>query len=246
MFDGVRCRTLWLTAPHSLITSLFTTSLSCKVVCLVVESCEKGRYLPSNWRERQPEAISSILNRWVFFWLNRLLIKGSHNVLHVDDLYDLSSPMLADEAGKSFQSHWVRARLKRKHTAMFALIKTLRVSLLVPVLPRAILLGLTVCQPILLRELLAYLSAEDPPKNTGYGMIGAYAVVYTGSALSSGFYWYKQYQFLTMVRACLVPAISWKTARLDIISANDPKAAVTLMSTDVECIMDGLTPLHDF
>ncbi|KAK5093572.1 hypothetical protein LTR70_004619 [Exophiala xenobiotica] len=144
------------------------------------------------------------------------------------DLYDLSSQMLAEES------------------AMFALIKTLRVPLVVPVPPRAVLLGLTVCQPILLRELLTYLSAENPSRSTGYGIIGAYALVYTGSALSSGFYWYKQYQFLTMVRACLVSAISWKTAQLDIISVDDPKAAVTLISTDVERIMDGLAPLHDF
>lgn len=70
--------------------------------------------------------------------------------------------------------------------------------------------------------------------------------MYTGSAVAAGFYWYKQYQFLTMVRGCLVAAISWRTTNLNILAVGDPKAAVTLMSTDVERITEGLRPLHDF
>ena len=49
-----------------------------------------------------------------------------------------------------------------------------------------------------------------------------------------------------MVRGCLVAAISWQPARLNVQAIKDPKAAVTLMSADVERIMDGLRPLHDF
>jgi ATP-binding cassette, subfamily C (CFTR/MRP), member 1 len=121
-------------------------------------------------------------------------------------------------------------------------------SILALVLPRAVLLALTICQSILLHELLIYLSApvETTSKNTKYGLIGAYALVYTGSAVATGFYWYKQYQFLTMVRGCLVSAISWRTANLNILAIGDPKTAVTLMSTDVERITEGLRPLHDF
>ena len=41
-------------------------------------------------------------------------------------------------------------------------------------------------------------------------------------------------------------AISWQTARLNILAVSDPKAAVTLMSADIERITEGLRPLHDF
>jgi len=66
-----------------------------------------------------------------------------------------------------------------------ALIKLLGVPLLVPVLPRLALLALTLCQPLMLQRLLAYL--EDPvarqdPK-TGYALIGATVVIYVGMAV---------------------------------------------------------------
>ena len=247
-FDIVRSRTLWLVAPGSSLTRLFTASVAFKALVLVLESGEKAKYLPARMSERRPEETSSILNRGVFYWLNRLMLRGSRHILLLDDLYELKDKMAAEQLGISYLSHWKQARKTSKHAALLTTVKALKWPLLAPIIPRAVLLALTICQPILLHELLTYLSApvETMSKNTGYGLIGAYALVYTGSAVATGFYWHKQYQFLTMVRGCLVSAISWKTANLNILAVGDPKAAVTLMSTDVERITEGLRPLHDF
>lgn len=246
--DLVRCRTLWLAAPSSSLTSLFTASTAFKALLLVSESWEKSRYLPASLREGRPEEISSVLNRGVFYWLNRLMLRGSRQMLCMDDLYQLSSEMTAEELGSSFLSNWTLIDRNSNNPALLTLQKTLTWPLLAPVFPRAALLALTICQPLLLQQLLAYLSAsaETTSGSTGYGIIAAYALVYTGSAIATGFYWHKQYQFITMARGCLVSAISWKTAGLDILEAGDPKAAVSIMSTDVERITDGLRNLHEF
>lgn len=116
------------------------------------------------------------------------------------------------------------------------------------VLPRSILIVLTICQPILLNRLLDYLteSSEPKEKDIGYGLIGAYALVYFGIAISTGFYWYYHYRVLTMIRWCLVSTIGVKTLQLNTHSVEDPKAAVTLMSTDVERIIFGLRSFHEF
>lgn len=55
-----------------------------------------------------------------------------------------------------------------------------------PIIPRLALLALTFCQPLLLRRLLDYLKHSDvESKNIGYGLIGAYFVVYVGLAVSA-------------------------------------------------------------
>jgi ATP-binding cassette, subfamily C (CFTR/MRP), member 1 len=46
------------------------------------------------------------------------------------------------------------------------------------------MVGLTVCQPILLQKLIQFINS-DSSLNDGYGLLGAYSLVYTGLAVSS-------------------------------------------------------------
>lgn len=113
-----------------------------------------------------------------------------------------------------------------------------------PVLPRLALVAFTFCQPLLINRFLEYLQSPDESANIGYGLIGAYGVVYFGLAISTGFYWHGVYRWLALVRGALVSAIYKKTTEIS-ITALDNSAAVTLMSTDIERIMFGLTNLHE-
>ena len=56
-----------------------------------------------------------------------------------------------------------------------------------PVIPRLILIGFTLCQPLLVNRFLDYLqnSAKEQDANIGYGLIGAYGLVYFGMAVSA-------------------------------------------------------------
>lgn len=248
MFDVVRLRTLWLVAPKSALTRLFTASVVSQALVLIAESGEKAKYLPAEMRDRRPEETSSIINRGIFYWLNRLMLKGSRNLLFPHDLYELNEKMTADHLAVAYIKNWQQSKATSKYAAMLNTTKTLKWQFLAVVPPRIALLVLTISQPILIQELLSYLSTPeaDTSKSIGYGLIGAYALVYTGSAVATGFYWHLQYRFLTLVRGCLVASISWKTARLNLMAVSDPKAAMTLMSADVERITDGIRPLHDF
>jgi ATP-binding cassette subfamily C (CFTR/MRP) protein 1 len=248
VFNAVRSRTLWLAARNSALTRLFTASVVFQALVLVLESGEKAKYLPAEMSKRRPEETSSILNRGIFYWLNQLMIKGSRNLLFPDDLYELDEKMTAEYLATSYIKHWQQSVKTKKYAAMLNTAKTLKWQMLAVIPPRIALLVFTVCQPILIQELLSYLSAPEVPASNsiGYGLIGAYALVYTGSAIATGFYWHFQYRFLTMVRGCLVSAISWQTTRLNLLAVSDSKAALTLMSADVERITDGLRPLHDF
>jgi ATP-binding cassette subfamily C (CFTR/MRP) protein 1 len=62
----------------------------------------------------------------------------------------------------------------------------LKWPMLIPVIPRLVLLALTFCQPLLLKRLLQYLEYSDTDDmNIGYGLIGAYLIVYLGIAVST-------------------------------------------------------------
>lgn len=73
-----------------------------------------------------------------------------------------------------------------KHLLLLTILLELGPQIVIPVIPRLALLALAFCQPLLLRRLLDYL--QDPVQRsnprTGYGLIGAYFLVYGGMAVT--------------------------------------------------------------
>ncbi|XP_044717067.1 uncharacterized protein HRG_09336 [Hirsutella rhossiliensis] len=141
LFDAIRARTVWLVSPASTLAALAIASVVAKAVVLVLESHEKSNSIIAPKEAYGPESTSSVLNRSIFFWLNRVV--------------------------------W-------------------------------------------------------------------------NVAVATGAYWYHHYRVLTMIRGCLVSAIGWQTLRINIYAMSDPKAPVTLMSTDVKRILFGLRSFHEF
>lgn len=119
-----------------------------------------------------------------------------------------------------------------KHKLILCCLKTLKWPLLGIVGPRLCLLAFTICQPLLLNRLLAFLQNPDEDISIGYGLIGAYALVYLGIAISSALYEHRNARTITMLRGVLVSAVSSRTTELSTVAISN-SAAVTLMSTDV-------------
>ncbi|KAJ5960301.1 uncharacterized protein N7479_007451 [Penicillium vulpinum] len=82
------------------------------------------------------------------------------------------------------------------------------------------------------------------PANYACGLIGAYAIVYLGIAISYAAYEHKTYRVITMVRGSLVTLIFDKTLRMSTTAISDT-AAITLMSTDIERIGSSLREMHE-
>lgn len=100
------------------------------------------------------------------------------------------------------------------------------------VFPRLLQLAFTICQPLVLNQFLAFLEHPEESINHGYGLIGAYGLVYLGIALSGAFFSHQATRTVTMLRGILVSAIFARSTDLS-TTAIDNSAAVTLMSTDV-------------
>ena len=114
------------------------------------------------------------------------------------------------------------------------------------VLPRLFVVGLQLSQPFLVQEAIAFVDAPDSQqtKNEGYGLIGAYALVYIGSAIFKGVYEHQAYRAITMIRGGLIYIIYDKMIDLKLGNVNE-SAAMTLMSTDVEQIANSLQSVYD-
>jgi hypothetical protein len=119
----------------------------------------------------------------------------------------------------------------------------------------------TYTQPLLLTRTISYVSRQpQPSKNVGYGLIGAYVIVYMGLAvrlagkplaldlltlswkISSAQYWRGINRFVAQIRGILVRAIYEKIAFL---TRGQDMKAVTLMSTDIQRIADGINYVHE-
>jgi ATP-binding cassette, subfamily C (CFTR/MRP), member 1 len=248
LFDVVQVRTLWLATYSMAITWLFTASFVTKLVALVLEIKEKAVYLSLTDRLHSPEELSGILNRSVFYWINRLIMRGARSVLLSGDLYPLCEDISTVHLTAKFWPAWEKAkRMRHKHSALLATFSALKWAVLLPVFPRLVLIAFTICQPLLLRTLLNHLQKPDVEifDHVGYSLIGAYGLVYLGLTISTGFYWSLHFRALTMTRGCLVSAIYRKTTEISLGAIDDTNAAVTLMSADVERIVLGLKMGHE-
>ena len=75
-------------------------------------------------------------------------------------------------------------------------------------------------------------------------MIGAYAIVYIGMAVTNGQYQHLTYRAITMARGGLVSMLFVKGSKLQ-SNGIDPSASLTLMSADIERITTGWQTMHE-
>ncbi|KAK1967123.1 hypothetical protein LY78DRAFT_19390 [Colletotrichum sublineola] len=252
VLDGVILRTVWLSHLSVAVRAVFSASFVLKAAIMILEAQGKTRHLASGRRPCSPEETSGIYSRGLFWWLTPLLLTGFRRLLEPLDLFVLDESMSAAVLNERFWLHWKRLSSpvanqspSPRHRLIGVCISTLKSQLLAVVLPRVFLLGFTVCQPLILNRFLEFLQNPSENVNYGYGLIGAYGLVYLGISISSSFYWHKAFRSLSMLRGVLVAAIYSKTTELR-VAPGDDAAAVTLMSTDVEAIIRAWRELHEF
>lgn len=102
------------------------------------------------------------------------------------------------------------------------------------------------CQPFLINRAVTY--AEQSPSaqtmNIGYGLIGAYVLVYVGIAVSTGQYQHFTFRFITMMRGGLISMLYNKAVEVPLTEV-DTASSLTLMSADIERIVTGMQTGHE-
>lgn len=111
LFDIVQTRTLWLIDGFDRVATTFSVSLTLKLALLIVEAIEKSAFFTGPYRSIPKEASSSVYNRSVFWWLNRLFLLGFREVLNPEDLDDLDSGLRSAALAAKARDEWANGMI---------------------------------------------------------------------------------------------------------------------------------------
>ncbi|KAL2817069.1 hypothetical protein BDW59DRAFT_175603 [Aspergillus cavernicola] len=247
LLDTARVRTLWMLGPYKAIPAAFTCSLVLRCGMLVLESVEKRKILAFDVKNVSKDSTSGPFSHSIFYWLSSLFLNGYRKTLSLDDLYPLSKDLRSKNLAINLQVAWDDVLdKKRPHALLLTWLWAYRWTLLFAAIPRLFMIGFTFAQPFLISSAisLAASTSTDEYDSYGYGLIGAYAIVYTGIAISTGQYEYVVSRLIVVLRGSVIPSLFHHALHLD-ISDTSGEDSLTLINTDLETIGQGIRVLHE-
>ncbi|KAB8290460.1 hypothetical protein EYC80_010891 [Monilinia laxa] len=244
LFDIARARTLWLDYADTSAAAVFTSALSVKIIVIIAEAIEKRHILLDRYRHTSPEVTSGIYSRSFFWWLNNLMTTGFQRIIRNEDLYPIDEKMSSQYLYARAQNIWDRCDHTRSHILLWSTLKATRGAFAFGILPRLCIIAFRYAQPFLLQRTVSFANDESQPNSIGWGLTGAFGLVFLGLAVLNGTYYHMAYRFNTAVRGSLVSLIYAKTVDVS-ITALDESVAVTLMANDTSAICKCFTHIHE-
>ncbi|KAJ5885116.1 hypothetical protein N7495_009626 [Penicillium taxi] len=246
LFDLTRLRTLYSMPDSRSMTTWFAISWVIKMITLILEAREKQPLLKRKYENSPIEATSGVLNRAFFWWLNKLLWRGSKAQLTVDSLPALDDNIKAASDPRLLFEKWNKVNTYHSNALLWTIVSHYKLDFLKGVLPRLAFTGFCFAQPFLVERVINFMTEPEHVNsvNYTYGLIAAYAFVYIGIAISFAAYEHQTNRIITMVRGSLVTLIFDKTLRMSTSVVSDSTAS-TLMSNDIERIASGLRETHE-
>lgn len=132
---------------------------------------------------------------------------------------------------------------RSRHSLIKACLRAYLIPFLAPIIPRLCLTVFTFAQPFLINTTIKFVSNNSPDANYGRGLIGAWALVYLGIAISTSIYEYHNLRFATRLRGGLIALIYQEAVNTRDVDTGDI-TAIALMGTDVERIYSALSLFH--
>ncbi|MCJ1413888.1 hypothetical protein MMC32_000213 [Xylographa parallela] len=248
LLDIARTRTLWAIQEGRMAAILFSTIFGLRCLLLLLESAGKRRLLKPMYQDSALESTSNMISRGLFWWLNPQLLKGYSSLMSMADLSAIDTKLTGKGAGEDgLQQRWNISKNRGNGNSLLrACLGHFKWQIGAGIIPRALQIGFLFAQPFLIRTTIALMSAPDSLYTTyiGYALIGSYAIVYVGIAISTVLARHKAFRVITMMRDSIVSMIYDKTMKLP-STGLDGNGPITLMSADIERLASGLRYMHD-
>ncbi|KAJ5758005.1 uncharacterized protein N7511_006699 [Penicillium nucicola] len=238
ILDLARVRTAWLTPDNEDYSVLLSTSLALKVILLILASVEKKKWLLSSEKHHSKESVSGPFSRGLFTWLNGLLWRGHSEALAGDDLPNVHEKLLSSELSTRFANTWAQSDQRGKHALLWVVIRCLRWEFAAITFPRLCVVGFSIAQPFLIGKVVSVLQRTDPfSVDISYGLIGATAILFTGTAIARASYEHLGYRATTMIRGGLMSIVFQHMMGLP-LGSTDESSAMSLMGSDIEMLAE--------
>lgn len=229
-FDIAQIRSLWLQDAPKSIASVFTATVIVKFLIAIMEATEKKKILLDRYQDAGPEATSGIYSRAFFWWLNPVMSIGFRRIIRGEDLFVIEEQMSSSVLRNQAQHRWTTANKGRSNALFWSTLNSTRRFFILCIVPRLCLIAFRYSQPFLLSRTANFVKSNDA-KNIGWGLTGAFGIVFLGTAITNVLYSHMTFRFATAIRGTLVSMIYEKTVDLS-ITALDESAGITLMSND--------------
>ncbi|KAJ5917233.1 ABC transporter integral membrane type 1 [Penicillium verhagenii] len=215
------------------------------VLITVLESARKINIVQPQYQSLPVEIFHGFWGRNLFVWVLPLFRDGYTSIISLNDLPDVDSTLLGDRAEERLSQAWLKSH--GKYRLIKATFRAYYRPLLSAIIPRILLAGFTFCQPFLLSATINWMSTPTTAETQRYGraLVGGYALVYTGLAVTTAIYYREASRFATTVRSGLIAMIHEQTLALRITNSSSAGDAVTLMGTDTTRIVSSMRSLHE-
>lgn len=199
LFDVVRVRTLWL-SDYTSIAMIYSVSIGLKVAWFYLESRTKQAHFINQTIQYGAEEIRGLYSRSFFWWINQLFVLGFKKNLSVESLPQLDQALSSEIVHKKVKKLWNSCKLLKgglcpppwsahsliiclalksnRNTLTWCVLRAFKSSVAYSLVTRLTLIGLNYSQPFLISRLIDYVGEKNPNKNDGYGLIGAFLLVF--------------------------------------------------------------------
>jgi ATP-binding cassette subfamily C (CFTR/MRP) protein 1 len=130
-----------------------------------------------------------------------------------------------------------------RHRLLRACVRAYLPSFLSPIIPRLCVTAFKFSQPLLIDTTVNFVEQREPDTNFGKGLIGAWALVCIGIAVSTSIYQYQNFRFVTRLRGGLIALVYERTVQIRAVDMGET-TPISLMGTDIERIVDSMQMFH--
>ncbi|KAK8144941.1 hypothetical protein G3M48_005104 [Beauveria asiatica] len=230
--DIPRVRTLWLMGTYTNVAAILSCSLAIKLILLWLESIGKRPLLLEKHTNISDEETAGLFSRGLFFWLTRLMITGSRQVLNLHTLLSIHQRINSSATFPRLQKALENTNMSYKYGLVFATFKAWPWEAAKIIFPRLVVLACGLVQPFLVGAVVDNVLAPDTQsiRNSGYGLIGA---------VTTGIYEQLTFRYIALIRGGLITNIFNKLNNICTKAATDSGSPImTLIGTDVERICE--------
>ena len=178
-------RSLYLMPYGVYPKGIWTANLIVNVAIVFLESVPKSKLLRPKYKNTTAEQITGFWGRSIFVWVLPLFQYGHSKILQLDDIAHIDDALR--EKYTSFRLDILWGQMSGRYRLLRAAILANIWPFLSAILPRLALSAFNICQPFLVQSAVSYVSTQTEKNDQDYGkaLIGAFALVYVGIAVSN-------------------------------------------------------------